>query len=61
MKRLDKDVVIVVLVVVLGIWLGILGGQVISASAAEFELIKPEGLKKLIDRENFILFGKDRV
>ncbi len=49
MKRLDKDVVIVVLVVVLGIWSGILGGQVISASATEFELIKPEGLKKLID------------
>ena len=51
MKRLVKYVVIIVLVVVLGIWGEILGSQVISASAAEIELIKPEELKKLIDNK----------
>ena len=51
MKKLGKDAVIMVFVVVLGIWGGILGSQVISVSAAEIELIKPEELKKLIDNK----------
>jgi rhodanese-related sulfurtransferase len=49
MKKLGKDAVIMVFVAVLGIGGGILGSQVISVSAADFALIKPEELKKLID------------
>ena len=49
MKKLGKVVVRMVFVALLGIWGEILGSQVISASAADFALIKPEELKKLID------------
>ena len=49
MKKLGKVVVRMVFVALLGIWGEILGSQVIWASAADFSLIKPEELKKLID------------
>jgi rhodanese-related sulfurtransferase len=36
-------------VLISGMWIGIIAGMALSASAADFALIKPEELKKLID------------